>query len=68
MDGFTVADVLGCVGADLTDVARRVGELPAEVQAAAAGVELSTITTAHDALSREVHRVLVLVAAAVFDA
>lgn len=63
MDDFTVSDVLGCVGADLTDVAQRVAGLPPEVQAAAAGIELTTITTPTDALSVEVHRVLALVVA-----
>ena len=62
MDDFTIADVLGCLGADLTDVARMVGELPAEVQAAAASIELATITTPRDALTHEVARVLALVA------
>ena len=62
MDDFTIADVLGCLGADLTDVARMVGELPAEVQAEAASIELATITTPRDALTHEVARVLALVA------
>lgn len=64
MDDFTVADVLGCLGADLTYVARMVAELPPEVQAAAACIELATITTARDALTHEVARVLALVASA----
>lgn len=58
MDNFTVADALGCVGADLIDVAQRIGQLPPELQAAAAGVELSTIAMANHALSVEVARVL----------
>ena len=65
MDEFTVADVLGCVGADLTDVARRVGELPPEVQAAAAGTELATITTPRDGLTRAVARVHARIASSV---
>jgi hypothetical protein len=65
MGDFTVADVLGCVGADLTDAARRVALLPPGLQAAAAAVELSTITTATDELSVAVARVLAIVADAV---
>jgi hypothetical protein len=62
MHEFTVADVLGCLGADLTDAARRVADFPPSVQASKAVVELQTITTATDALSLEVHRVLAVVA------
>ena len=65
MADFEVADVLGCVGADLIDLSRRVALLPPDLQAAAAVVEYGTITTATDSLSIEVARVLALVVAAV---
>jgi hypothetical protein len=59
---YTPADLLGCLAADLSDVARRVAILPPELQAAAAAVELANITTARDPLSVEVDRVLQVVA------
>lgn len=65
MTDFEVADVLGCVGADLIDVAQRVEGLPPNLQAAAAAIELDAITTATDALSVEVARVLAVVVAEV---
>ena len=61
MTDYEVADVLGSVGADLIDVARRVCEFPANFQAAAAAAEVATITTATDELSLEVARVLAVV-------
>ena len=66
-DTHDVADILGCVGADLIDVAQRVEGLPPNLQAAAAAVELGTITTPRDALTVDVARVLALVAAALVD-
>ena len=65
MTDYEVADVLGSVGADLIDVARRVCEFPPNFQAAAAAAEVATITTADDALSVEVARVLAVVVAAI---
>ena len=67
MTDYEVADVLGCVGADLIDVAQRVETLPPGLQAAAAAVELGTITTPRDALTVEFARVLAAVAAALVD-
>ena len=62
-DEFTVGDLLGCAGADLTDVARRVADLPPDVQVTAAVVELATVTVADDPLSQQVGRLLDAVAA-----
>lgn len=49
---------MGCVGSDLIDVAQRVEGLPPNLQAAAAAVELGLVTTATDALSVKVARLL----------
>lgn len=67
IENFTLADVLGCLGADLIDVAQCIEQLPPELQVAAAGVELSTSTTATDALSVEVSREVTVVALALVD-
>lgn len=48
---FTVADLLGCVGADLIDAARRVEDFPPALQAAASSLELAGMTSSQDALS-----------------
>lgn len=62
MTDFEVADVLGCLGADLVDVARMTEELPPGLRVSAAQVELSSVTRANDPLSTEVKRLLTLIA------
>lgn len=67
MDDFDVADLLGCLGADLTDVSRMIGHLPAGLQSAAAQVEMASVTRANDPLSVAVHRLLGVVTREIFE-
>ena len=64
-DAVTIADVLGCAAADLQDVARMICGLPADLQPAAALVELASVTTSDDALSLRIRAVLAAVAAVI---
>ena len=64
-DDVTIADVLSCAGADLQDVARMICGLPADLQPAAALVELANVTTSDDALSLRIRSVLAAVAAVI---